>query len=341
MSENYLDWLSRATPGRWWVDTGVVEEIDAALADGAVGVTMNPLLLARGLVDAQRGTAQIVAAGSALPDPGDARVIEITRRVSIDVAKRLGSIFDSTSGDEGYVCAQVNPSIAEDADAMIVQARELDSFAPNVIVKLPVTKAGLAALEACVAAGISIVATVSFSLPQALAIGEAHRRGSEVAREAGRGPGRCYAVIMLGRLDDHLKRVAGDVPDEVIDHAAIAVTKRARALFAERGYEAIILPSGMRHAGHVTDLAGGDFVFSISPAMAAELAASDAPRESRVDTSVDEAIVEKLRSIPDFVRAWEPQGMNEAEFAGFGAAESTLSQFAAEGWEVVARYEPE
>lgn len=340
MSESYLEWLSRATPGRWWVDTGVVEEIDAALADGAVGVTMNPLLLARGLADAHAGTARIVSAGGALPAPGGERAIEITRRVAIDVARRLESVYESTSDDGGYVCAQVNPSIADEADAMVIQAREFDSWAPNVIVKLPVTKAGLAALEACVADGVNIVATVSFSLPQALAIGEAHRRGSQAAREAGRTPGRCYAVIMLGRLDDHLKRVAEGVSEQTIDRAAIAVAKRARSLFAERGYEATILPSGMRHAGHVTELAGGDFVYSISPAMAAELAASDAPREVRVDTPVDEATIEQLRAIPDFVRAFEPDGMRESEFDGFGAAEFTLSQFAREGWEVVAGYEP-
>ncbi|MFW5744640.1 MAG: transaldolase family protein [Spirochaetota bacterium] len=340
MSTNYLEWLSNETPGSWWVDTGVIEEIVAAQTDAAAGVTMNPLLLARGLADAQPGTKQAIAAAGALPPAGDERAVEITRRVAIDVARRIEPVYEKTGGAGGYVCAQVNPSLADDAQAMVAQAREFDSWAPNVIVKLPVTRAGLKALEVCVAGGIDIVATVSFSLPQALAIGETHLRASKAAREANRTPGRVYAVIMLGRLDDHLKRVANGVDEETIDRAAIAVTKRARALFAQRGHEATILPSGMRHAGHVTELAGGDFVFSISPSMASELAAGSFPQEPRVDEPVDEAIVEQLRAIPDFVRAYEPDGMREDEFIGFGAAESTLSQFAREGWGVVAGYEP-
>ena len=339
MSKNYLEWLSTETPGSWWVDTGVIEEVVAACSDAAAGVTMNPLLLARGLAAEQSGTRDVVAAGGALPPAGDVRTVEITRRVAAGVAGRLASVHDASGGEHGYVCAQVNPSLADDAPAMTAQAREFDSWAPNVIVKLPVTKAGLEALEACVAEGINIVATVSFSLPQALAIGEAHARGTTAARAAGRKPGRCFAVIMLGRLDDQLKRVATGVDEETIDRAAIAVAKRARSLFAERGYEATILPSGMRHSGHVTELAGGDFVFSISPSMAAELAGGDFPQRPRVDEPVDEAVIERLRAIPDFVRAYEPDGMREDEFAGFGAAEFTLSQFAREGWEVVARYE--
>lgn len=339
MSKNYLEWLSTETPGSWWVDTGVIEEVVGARSDAAAGVTMNPLLLARGLAAEQSGTRDVVAAGGALPPAGDARTVEITRRVAADVAGRLASVYDASGGEHGYVCAQVNPSLADDAPAMTAQAREFDSWAPNVIVKLPVTKAGLEALEACVAEGISIVATVSFSLPQALAIGEAHARGTTAARAAGRKPGRCFAVIMLGRLDDQLKRVATGVDEETIDRAAIAVAKRARSLFAERGYEATILPSGMRHSGHVTELAGGDFVFSISPSMAAELAGGDFSQRPRVDEPVDEAVIERLRAIPDFVRAYEPDGMREDEFAGFGAAEFTLSQFAREGWGVVARYE--
>jgi transaldolase len=339
MSTNYLEWLSTETPGSWWVDTAVIEEVVAARSDATAGVTMNPLLLARGLAAEQSGTRDVVAAGGPLPPTGSERAVEITRRVASDTALRLKPIYEATGGEGGYVCAQVDPSAADDAPAMIGQAREFDSWAPNVIVKLPVTKAGLEALEACVADGISIVATVSFSLPQALAIGEAHARAAAAARAAGRTPGRCFAVIMLGRLDDHLKRVATGVDEETIDWSAIAVAKRARSLFAERGYEATILPSGMRHARHVTELAGGEFVFSISPAMAAELAAGDFPQLPRVDEPVDEAIIEKLRAIPDFVRAYEPDGMREAEFISFGAAEFTLSQFAREGWEVVAGYE--
>lgn len=95
----------------------------------------------------------------------------------------------------------------------------------------------------------------------------------------------------------------------------------------------------MRHAGHVTELAGGAFVYSISPEMAGELAVTAVPHEPLIDSPPDEAIVEELRAIPDFARAYDPDGMGEREFESYGAAEYTLSQFSREGWEVVAGYE--
>lgn len=339
MSDTYLNWLSNRTPGAWWVDTGVSEEIDASRAENAVGVTMNPLLLARGLVDAQSGTREIVAAGGALPPAGPERAIEITRRVSTAIAGRFAELFDSSAGESGWVCAQVDPSLADDATAMVGQAKEFSSWAPNVLVKLPVTEAGIEALEECVGDGISITATVSFSLPQVIASAEAHARGARTAADAGREAGRCYSVAMLGRLDDHLKRVANGVADDVIDRAGIAVAKRARSLFAERGYGAIILPSGMRHIGHVTELAGGSFVYSISPAMATELATTDLSFDERVERDVETGVLEQLKSIPDFVRAYEPDGIAPRDFASFGAAEFTLEQFAREGWAVLEGYE--
>ena len=69
MSKSYLDWRSNETPGRRWVDTGIIEENIAPQADSAVGVTMNPLLLARALVALQPGTQKAVASGGLLRRP--------------------------------------------------------------------------------------------------------------------------------------------------------------------------------------------------------------------------------------------------------------------------------
>ena len=84
-------------------------------------------------------------------------------------------------------------------------------WAPNIAVKLPATAAGLDVLEDCIADGITATATVSFTVPQALAIAERHRAGVSRARaQNGISPGRCFAVIMIGRLDDYLREVAHD-----------------------------------------------------------------------------------------------------------------------------------
>src|SRR5207248_5373161 len=115
----------------------------------------------------------------------------------------------------GFVCAQVNPLRAGDRDCMYAMAQRFHGWSPSIAVKLPATAAGLDVLEVCVADGISVTATVSFTLPQALAIAERHRAGIERAKGKGIEPGKCFAVIMIGRLDDYLREVAHDSQVEV------------------------------------------------------------------------------------------------------------------------------
>ena len=64
-------------------------------------------------------------------------------------------------------------------------AKRLHAWAPNIAVKLPATAAGLDVLEDCIAEGITTTATVSFTVPQAVAIAERHRAGIARAREHG------------------------------------------------------------------------------------------------------------------------------------------------------------
>ena len=67
------------------------------------------------------------------------------------------------------------------------QAVHFSELAPNMIVKIPVTKAGVEAIEEATYRGISINATVSFTLPQAIAVAEAVERGLNTTREGRKG----------------------------------------------------------------------------------------------------------------------------------------------------------
>jgi len=185
-------------------------------------------------------------------------------------AEKLLPQYESSRGRTGYVCAQVNPSRAGDRDSMAAMAKRFHAWAPNIAVKLPATSAGLDVLEDCVADGITITATVSFTVPQALAIAERQRAGIRRARQKGIEPGKCFGVIMIGRLDDFLREVAHDnqaaVSESDICQAGLAVTKRAYALYKERRYETVLLVAALRGHYHLTELAGADLLMSIAPA---------------------------------------------------------------------------
>jgi transaldolase len=225
---------------------------------------------------------------------------------------------------------------------MSMLAHRFHNWAPNIAVKLPVTLAGLDVLEECIAEGITITATVSFTVPQVIAVAERHRRGAERARQNGIQPGKCFAVIMIGRLDDYLREVAHDNKSHAsemdIQHAGLAATKRAYALYQERGYEAKLLVAALRGAYHLTELAGGDLIMSIAPPWQETFTTKDFPREERIGRCVPADVIDRLRTIPEFVRAYEPDGMAEEEFVTYGATQKTLTQFCEAGWKLLESY---
>jgi transaldolase len=331
----YLDWLIRETPTQWWHDSADGSEIDLGLTRGAIGVTTNPVLVSTAVHKNREAWGDGIrrAAGSSLP--AEQKAEALMRLVVTDAAERLRPRFDASGGTSGFVCAQVNPLRASDRECMAPMARRFHAWAPNIAVKLPATAAGLDVLEDCIAEGITTTATVSFTVPQVVAIAERHRAGSLRAKAQGVEPGRCFAVIMIGRLDDYLREVAHDaqatVSESDICSAGLAVAKRAYSLYQERGYDAVLLVAALRGPYHLTELAGADLLMSIHPSYQEPFVSHDIPRETRIERPLAPDVVARLQQIPDFVRAYEPDGMRPSEFMAFGLTQRTLGQFS-ESW---------
>ena len=258
------------------------------------------------------------------------------RIVVTETASKLAPEFAASKGRSGFVCAQVNPARAGERECMYAMAQRLNAWAPNIAVKLPATAAGLDVLEDCIAQGITVTATVSFTVPQVIAIAERHRAGIYRAQARGIDPGKCFAVIMIGRLDDYLREVAHDsqaaVEESDIRQAGLAVAKRAYALYQNRGYEAELLVAALRGEYHLTELAGADLVMSIHPTYQEPFVTRDFPREERIGCPVPPEVIERLERMSEFVRAYEPDAMQPSEFMAFGLTQRTLSQFFECGW---------
>jgi transaldolase len=79
-------------------------------------------------------------------------------------------------------------------------------------------------------------------------------------------------------------------------------------------------------------LAGADLVMSIHPGYQETFVTRDLPREERIDLPVPDGVIERLQGLPEFVRAYEPDGMRPAEFMAFGLTQRTLGQFCESGW---------
>ena len=336
--------MARTTPTEYWNDSCAVAELEYAVANGAVGATSNPTIVGEVLrKELDTWGPRIRQIREERPTATD---VEITWQVNEEMAVRgaavLQPIFVREAGRKGRLSIQTNPTFHRDPERMLDQGRHFAALAPNLQVKFPATSAGLRAIEAATFDGISINATVSFTVPQALAVGEAVERGLARREAAGLDVSRMSPVctVMIGRLDDWMKAIC-ERDDIVVDPAApnwagIAVFKRVATIYAERGYRTRPLAAAYRHRLHWTELIGGDVTLTMPFQWQRRFNASTAEITPRFAEPVPAAYVDELLArIPDFGRAYEPDGLTVAEFDDFGATVRTLRSFIASYWDLV------
>jgi transaldolase len=328
--------MARTTPTRLWNDSADHDELTAAIGWGAVGATCNPVIALAALrTDGPRWRARLAELAAEHPTATESELGWLAvEELSVAAAALLEPEFRASGGRDGRLSIQTDPRFWRDPQRLIEQAVHFDGLAPNVIVKIPATSAGITAIEEVTARGISINATVSFTVPQALAVADAVERGLRRREAAGHdvsgmGP---VCTIMVGRLDDWLK-VAAEKAGATLDPgyfewAGVAAFKRAYRLYRERGYRTRLLSAAFRNHMHWSQLIGGDVVISPPFAWQKRLNASGIAAVPRIDDPVAPEVVETLyRQVEEFRRAYDPDGLTVPAFDGFGATRRTLRQF--------------
>jgi len=331
-----LKQMSSTTSTDYWNDSCSIQELSYGIEHGAVGATTNPVIVLGVLKkEMHLWRERIPRIAEENPTWSETEVTwRLVEEMAVAGAKLLLPVYERHQGRKGRLSIQTNPANYRNPEALVRQAVHFNSLAPNMQVKLPVTSAGLTAIEEATFLGVSVNATVSFSVPQAIAVAEAIERGLS-RREASRGDTSHMSpvcTIMIGRNDDWMRVLAGrdgiDVDPSHLGWPGIATFKKACGIFQERGYRARLLVAAYRHLGHWSELIGGDFIHSMPYEWARKANASEIPVRSTIDTPVPPEIVDDLyRKIPDFRRAYDPDGMTPAEFDSFGATVRTLRGF--------------
>ena len=338
---NYLQWLTEETPTKWWHDSAIPSEIDEALANGATGVTTNPVLTYKSLQAVPEFWQPQVDGISEDLLPAE-RAEALLRLIALYAAGKLKTVFERTGGQHGYALGQLNPAICSDSEKMLAQALRYRSWGDNIAVKLPTVKAALPVIEELAARGIAVCTTLNFSVAQALAAGEAYERGAAQARRKGVPVMPCFVVQQGGRLDEYLLEVAADnrtaiAPGDILQ-AGNAVCKKVYRLFHLRGITARIMPAGLRGIHQLAEMAGGDMVFSLQTRVQRMVVDAALPRQRRIDEEISAEVIARLRSIREFCRAYDEDGMAQEDFVTFGVTQKTLSQFFWTGWAPLETY---
>ncbi len=327
-----------ATTTDIWNDSCDVAELEYAIEHGAVGATANPTIVTDvWKKDPTRWAKRVRELAAEQPSATEVDLAwEIVEEMSREGAALLMPSFEKYGGRQGRLSMQTNPTYWRSFEPMLEQGVHFTTVAPNIIVKFPATKVGIAVMEEATYRGVSINCTVSFSVAQAVAAAEAVERGLERREAEGlptddMGP---VITIMVGRVEDWLKVLVDR--DGIVVHPAalaysgVAVFKRAYGIFQERGFRARLLVAAIRHHLHWSEFVGGDVIITMPSSWQKKFNASAIEVRDRMHEPVDPLYInELLAAFPDFRRAFQPDGLTIDEFDSFPPSVRTLRAFIA------------
>ena len=228
----WLDDLSRER-----LQTGNLQQLIDTRS--VVGVTTNPSIFQAALT---AGTAydeqvrELAARGADV----DAVIRTATTDDVRNACDVLAKAYEASGGVDGRVSIEVDPRLAHDTDKTILQAIELWKIVdrPNLLIKIPATLAGLPAITAVIAEGISVNVTLIFSVQRHRAVMDAYLAGLEAAKEAGHDLSKIHSVASFfvsrvdTEIDARLEKLGGSALD-LRGKAGVANARLAYAAYEE------------------------------------------------------------------------------------------------------------
>jgi transaldolase len=193
-----------------WLDTLSRDLLDSGRFErhvrehGVTGATSNPAIFERALADSaayEDDLRRLAEVGTGAKRAFFGLALEDVRRA----AELLRTAHDESAGRDGFVSFEVTPDLAHDAAGTVDQAlaiwRRLGL--PNVMIKVPATRAGLTAIERLTAFGVNVNITLLFSLERYEQVIDAYMRGLERRLRAGRPLDRIASVasFFVSRID--------------------------------------------------------------------------------------------------------------------------------------------
>jgi transaldolase len=193
----WLDYISREL-----IASGALKRM--IVQDGLRGMTSNPAIFEKAIVDGREYDAAIRAMARAKKSAME--IYEaLSQRDVQSAADEFRPLYERTGGADGYVSLEVNPHLARDTQGTIREARRLWRALdrPNVMIKVPATAQGLPAIEQLIGEGINVNVTLLFSLPRYREVAQAYCAGlaARLARHKSVSRVASVASFFLSRID--------------------------------------------------------------------------------------------------------------------------------------------
>jgi len=228
----WLDYIQRSMLG---------DELQSMIKDDHImGMTSNPAIFEQAIAKTDEYDAQIASEVAANPSISN---LELFNQLAIKdiqaAADAFRATYDETDGVDGMISLEVAPNLAHDTAGTVKMGLDLHSRVdrPNLMIKVPGTKAGVQAFEDLTAAGVNVNVTLLFSVQRYREIAQAYIRGIERRANAGGDISRIASVasFFVSRVDssvDAALEAKGDAGKELLGKVAIANAKVAYGHFA-------------------------------------------------------------------------------------------------------------
>ena len=318
-----------------WNDSCSCKELAYCIENGGVGATTNPVIvlnvLKKELKEWEPTINQIIDDNPSYTE--DEVAWQTIKAMGAKASKLLLPVFEETKGKKGRISFQTNAKYYRSKDKMVEHAVELASTVPNSQIKAPTSKAGVEAFEEMTYRGVSVNATVSFTVAQAVAVAEAVERGlnRRIAEGLPVDEMNPVCTIMAGRVDDYLKKDCAAkgklIEPEILEWAGVAVVKNAYKIYKERGYRTKLLVAAYRNPYHWNQFIGGDLILTIPYGWQLKYNASEYEIKETINDEVNPEYLEKLKKLPEFNKAYDVDGLKPEEFEHYGAFLATISGF--------------
>src|SRR5438034_8266658 len=153
--------MTQTTPTCLWNDSADIDELKYAIENGAVGATCNPVIAVTILKKhIEQWRPRIETLLREMPGATEDQVgWTLVEEMSLEAAKLLEPAFAAHRGRNGRLSIQTDPRYFRDTAAILENTARFSRLAPNMIVKIPATKAGIPAMEEATYRGTTINAT--------------------------------------------------------------------------------------------------------------------------------------------------------------------------------------
>lgn len=322
-----------------WTDSFHTEHHMYGLTQGITGITTSPTWVSRMMCNEPK-EEHIQVIHALQKEHPEYNEYEMAWAWTLEMGKKRSKVmlplWKEGNPKKGRFSIQTSIYDYANTDKMIAMAEAVDQCGPNMQVKIPSTCEGIKAMEEATFKGISVMATVCFSVDQAVAAAEAIARGMQRREKEGLSNEGLNPVcaVLLGMQEDWLKAYAEQhdivVHPEALPWSGVAICKEVYRIFKERKYKTRILTAYYRHQLHWSAFIGGDIIMTIPTKWQKRFANCDVEIQDYMHTPVAKDKMEQLYKLPPFVKAITEGSLEMKDFNTFGPVIMTIRYFTEE-----------